>query len=1043
MNVARPPAMSMADRLRAWLRRSVPRWIAGLSLAILLPASNAAAPVLRSIVQLHHTAWTIQEGVPGPVVAIAQTTDGYLWLGTANGLFRFDGVRFVRFDAIAGEHLPSNAVLTLMATRDGALWVGYFAGGLSVVQGGHVRRSEPAEGLLETGTRRFAMTSRGQAWLANGRGLGTLVDGHWVFMGPADGYPKMGEAASMGVVVDGDDAVWAATSDGVYVRARGQAAFAKVDVPNLGYAELAVAPDGRVWATDPVGERGIRALPRPGAPVDPKDARNGPDAWRPAPQSAMAPAFDRAGRLWYGADSGLMRDATTAAPGAPDRFTPADGLSGDFVMSVFEDREGSMWIGTSDGLDRLRTPKAVQLAFPRHPSVIAMAPGDGGDAWFAARQQGLFHASGGVLQPVPSPLDMWITALYRDRDGVLWAGAFDGVRRVDRTGFTRLPLPAGMGSWQGSVQAIVKDKAGVLWVAASNYGLYRYQGGEWLLRAGRPADFPSTPPNCLAADDAGKVWFGYRGALRVLDGERLATYGPADGLRIGGVQAIEPVGDHVWLGGEFGVQVFDGHGFKSIRAADDALFLGISGIVETSAGELWLNGSGGISRIPAAELRHALADASYRVQVQHFDVLDGLPGSAEQNRPLRTAMQTADGTLWFALSGGVVTIDPAAAPRNAVVPVVEVEQLSAGSRVLRDAPAARARLDPGTHDIAVDYTATSLAMPERVRFRYRLDGLDADWQDAGTRRRAFYTNLGPGHYTFRVTASNEDGVWATQPATMAFDIPPSPLQTAWFRAFCVLVAVVLLWLAWLLRSRQLAARIGDRMQVRMLERERIARDLHDTLLQGFHGLMLRFQAVAEDIPPESPTREQFERVLVRADEILLEGRERVTDLRMPSPELGSLAQTLAGVGRDLSEHHAARFSLTVEADPRPLRPLVHEEVCLIAREALFNAFQHAHATRIELAIVYGPGEFTLRVRDDGAGLPEEIQDGGSRPGHWGIAGMRERARRAGGRFRVWSRPGAGTELELSIPGRAAYADSPREARFARFAWLRGRFRKAG
>jgi len=1002
----------------------------GVGASIALGAASAAMAVARpALAHLHHTAWTDREGVPGQVMALAQTSDGYLWLGTPNGLFRFDGVRFDRFDAIAGESLPAGAVLTLMATPDNGLWVGYVAGGTSLVRDGHLLHVDPARGAFEVSTRRFGRRRDGSVWVATGLALLRYQNGVWTEMGPLQGYPARGSVGSMDLVVDHDDKLWVACTDGVYLLAAGQERFRKLPIDHLDFAALALAPDGHVWASDPIKERGVVRLAAP--------AREpaAPALWRAAPQSLFAPAFDDRGDLWYGASEGLVRQSLVA--GGAREVLPASALSGDFVMAVLQDREGTIWLGTNGGLDRLRPAKVTPVDFARKPSVIALATGRRGEVWLGARAQGLMQATP-ALRSVPLAAGGFITALMVDSRDALWIGAGDGVWQQQGGGFVHL-LPPAVSRWTGSVQALAEDRTGAVWIAANNRSLSRYAQGRWEFLSGHNG-FPRPPPACITVDGRGRVWIGYEGGrlLRV-DGQALTLFGAAEGLRVGGVKAIEVRGEHVWIGGELGVQLATEGGLRTLLAQDPQALAGVTGIVETAAGDLWLNGAAGIVHVAAQQLRRALDDAAYRVASERFDTLDGLPGKAEQSRPLRTAQQSADGRLWFALSNGVVTIDPATIPHNTRAPWVGVQSVSAGGRAYRDAGLGAIALPAGTRDLRVDYTATSLAVPERVRFRYKLSGLDADWQEAGTRRQAFYTNLGPGHYEFLVLAANDDGVWSPAPAAQAFDIAPSATQTPWFHALCALAALLALWLLYVLRARQLGARIADRMRIRMLERERIARDLHDTLLQGFQGLMLRLQAVAEDIPAGSPTREQFERVLDRADAILLEGRERVTDLRLPSPDLGGLAQTLAGVGRDLSQHHAARFVLTVEGEPRALRPLLHEDVCLLAREALFNAFQHAHATRIELAIVHSPALFTLRVRDDGCGLPAAVAADGARPGHWGLAGMRERAARAGGRLRLWSRGGAGTEIELEIPGRRAYADGAAPARPGRLAhWWRRR-----
>jgi len=333
------------------------------------------------------------------------------------------------------------------------------------------------------------------------------------------------------------------------------------------------------------------------------------------------------------------------------------------------------------------------------------------------------------------------------------------------------------------------------------------------------------------------------------------------------------------------------------------------------------------------------------------------------------------------------------------------------------------RLPPRTRSLSIDYTALSLSIPERVRFRYRLDGVDEDWQDVGTRRQAFYTNLDPGRYRFRVIASNDDGVWNETGAALKFSIEPAFFETAWFRAVCVLLALVALYALHCWRLQLAKARLRDKLQERLAERERIARELHDTLLQSVSGLILRFDADARRLPPNEPVRQSLQKSLERADEVLLEGRSRVLDLRSSGKPDTALVESLGEAGRALAQHQAARFSLVQEGSPRPLDPLVQEEVSLIAREALLNAFRHAEASVVELRIDHGGKALQLRIQDDGRGIEPQYLNGPGRPGHWGLTGMRERAEKIRAELDILCKDGGGTQVRLRIPAAVAYRDS--------------------
>jgi signal transduction histidine kinase len=323
-----------------------------------------------------------------------------------------------------------------------------------------------------------------------------------------------------------------------------------------------------------------------------------------------------------------------------------------------------------------------------------------------------------------------------------------------------------------------------------------------------------------------------------------------------------------------------------------------------------------------------------------------------------------------------------------------------------------------------------MTIPERVRFRFKLDGVDKDWQDAGTRRETTYTNLGPGSYRLQVIACNNDGVWNEAGAVSNFAIAPTFYQTSWFRAFCVLIACLLAAAAYRFRVRQIATAINVRFNERLMERARLARDLHDTLLQSFQALTLHLQAVS-GLLPEGKAKEQLGRTMERADQAIAEGRSAVYDLRASKTETNELSEALNAVGNELSKDDAAGFSLVVEGEARDLHPIVRDELYRIAREALTNGFKHAHALHVEVEISYGPQAFRLRIRDDGGGIPSEVLDHG-RAGHFGLPGMRERAKQVGAELTIASRPGNGTEIDLSLASKIAYGTSPRGSWFHRF-----------
>ena len=594
----------------------------------------------------------------------------------------------------------------------------------------------------------------------------------------------------------------------------------------------------------------------------------------------------------------------------------------------------------------------------------------------------------------------------------------------------KVSLP--IGREQDYVKAISMDHGGNLWVSLASQGVLRLSGGVWTKENDRLQIPNNFPVQAIAVDDSGRIWFD-TGGLTVLNGDKVQKFSTKNGIVKGYATAIEVRGPHTWLGGLYGLALFMNEHFHVIKGANGETFGGVTGIVERSNGDLWINTISGVVHILSAELQNAMRDPSHQVEFERFGSLQGLEGSASYWIPVPTATQGLDGKLWFSTNKGVFGVDPEriARNRNTVPPPVFVSSVTSAER--RFSISDKVRLPAHSESIQIDYTALSLTMTERVSFRYMLDGVDRDWQDAGTRRQAFYTNLSPGDYQFRVIACNNDGVWNQTGATMKFVIAAAWYQTIWFRCLCALALLGALWSIYVFRLARATAEINERLNERIKERERIARDLHDTLLQGFQGLMLHFQAVLKMIPNDHSAHSAMEKALGRADDVLLEGRESVRNLRFESLTNSDLAEEFEIYAQANSQDKAIEFSISTVGSPRALQPIVRDEVLKIGREALLNAFKHSHASRIEVEITYAPNRFEMRVRDNGEGIDPKIVESG-RPGHWGLLGMRERANQAGGQLNVWNSQGAGVEIELTIPSKIAYP--PARVRLRR-RWLEG------
>ncbi|WP_164008417.1 sensor histidine kinase [Pyxidicoccus trucidator] len=963
----------------------------------------------RGIGQFYHSRWTIKEGAPGQISALAQTRDGFLWLATASTLYSFDGVRFERFEPSNGA--PLTTIQTLHAAPDGGLWIGFQHGGAARLKDGQVTHFGEAEGLARSQVVSFAVDTHGGTWaLTMADGLFRLRDGRWHRVGDDRKQPG---ARGGTLLVDRDGTLWVAANETLVFLPKGGQAFRETGARVRWVGKLAQAPDGTIWAAELDGS--VRPVVLPTGELHPSTER------LEVVSSGMA--FDREGSLWVSTlGDGLRRVSHPERPGlVAEPFTEKEGLSADYAWPLILDREGNIWVGTSGGLDRFRHSALVLAEFPRGAHDFALAAGEDGAIWAGTTNRPLMRLHGKQVEF--ASLGPPVHCAHRDSKGTVWLGAADGLWRIEHGRPVHVAaFPPGLDG--PTVQAMSADAEGGLWVSISGAGLFRLKDGVWNSMSERLGTTAKDRVYSAATDAQGRVWLGYRGNMIVrVDSGEVRRFGTADGLDVGLVTALRG-GRRVWAGGQFGLAHFDGQRFQPLLVAGGEPLRGVAGILELPDGGLWVHAVPGIFHLRAKEVARAVAEPGYRASSERFDFLDGLPARPTLLRPLPTAVQGTDGRLWFATSNGVVWLDPTRMFRNPLPPPVAIRAVRVDGQRLGTGPSRT--LPERAMSLEIDYTALSLSIPERVRFRYRLEGVDATWQDVGTRREAYYTNLDPGRYRFQVIAANNDGVWNETGATLELVLPPAFFQTRWFRALGFAAVLAALWLLYLMRLRQVRAHTRGLLEERHQERERIARELHDTLLQGIHGLILRFQAEAEKIPEGEPARASMEKALDRADDLLVEGRDRVKGLRTPMEELGELSRAFERVGEELvQDHRPTGFHVVVEGKPTTLAPLVCDEVFRIGREALVNAFQHADARRIEVEISYGHDVLRLRVRDDGRGIDAEVLTAGGRPGHWGLAGMRERARKIGAQLDIWRRGDSGTEVDLRVPAATAYRGGPK------------------
>ena len=993
----------------------------------------ASAPLLAldpslAVSQYAHTAWTVRDGFSlGNVYAMAQTPDGYLWLGTEFGLFRFDGVRFLPWQPPAGQQLPDRNINSLLVTRDGSLWIGTF-GGLVILRDGSLARP-PA--LHDQFVASLFEDREGTVWAASldpGR-LCAIRNGSAKCSGEDGAFGR----AVWAMYEDRSGTLWAGAESGAWRLRPGPPQRYRTRTELIG---LNRAEDGRLL----MALHGAGLMQLAGAEVEAypiRDAGNRNRLLTDHEVNANRLLRDRDGGLWIGTvDRGLIH----LRNGRADLFKRSDGLSGDVILSLFEDREGNVWVASTGGLDRFRELPVTTISVRQGLSseaIQAVLAATDGSIWAAAAngltrlkngETTIFRAGSGVPDAPQS--------LYQDDRGRIWVSTRQGLAYFADDTFVGVKGVPG-----GVVHYIAGDSEGNLWLS-EHRNLLHLMNGRLVEQI--PWSELGRKQGAIVLAERGGVWLGFwsDGAVSYLKDRQLrASYTTAHGLGQPPVQHLQLDRDGaLWAATLNGglTRIKDGH-VATLTSRNGLPCDGTNWTIDDDKGSLWLYMRCGLVRITRTEVEAWLADPKHRIGTTVWDSADGvrLRSSAPSEYGPHVA-KSADGKLWFVTGEGIQVVDPRHLVVNEIPPPVRIEQVTADRKTydaVRDL-----RLPPLVRDLQLDFTALSLAAPEKVRFRYKLEGYDNDWQEAGNRRQAFYTNLPSRSYRFRVMAANNSGVWNQQGDLLEFSIAPAYYQTAWFRALCAAGALGLLWAGYQVRVRQLHHRFEMALEARVSERTRIARDLHDTLLQSFHGLLLRFQTVSH-VWAERPelAKEKLDSAINAAASAITEGRNAVQGLRESTVGTSDLADAIGTLGAELAaapgDRPAPAFHVTVEGEPRPLHPILRDDIYKITAEALRNAFRHAAATNVDVEIRYDRQQFRLRVQDDGKGFDEVLLPRQAAAGHYGVPGMRERAVLIGGTLTVWSKEGAGTAVEVCIPSGSAYVKT-RERRWLSRAFAR-------
>ncbi|RPI55386.1 MAG: hypothetical protein EHM55_08010 [Acidobacteria bacterium] len=972
-----------------------------VTLALALTTQVVAFNVDETRARYTVTAWTERDGMPSSYVRdIAQDRQGYLWLATYSGLVRFDGARFLAWQPRDGGPLPSEDLSVLLVARDGSLWVGGFGGVTRLVDGATDRKVSSAEGFFQGYVSALLEDRIGHIWVAGQSGVARFDGTRWQRLGRNEGLP---ERAGQRLHEDTNGDIWIGTSVGLYRRVPDETRFEPVPGVSFAIEDLAQDAAGNIVVPHPTKLFSVVSGSTP-APDDDDLKRS----------HGTRLLLDYQKQLWVGTrGQGLVR----LRPGSNsriffDRLTTEHGLSANSILALFEDRERNVWIGTPFGLNRLSQNAVIPVPLGREMNGHVRALAEGDQSTWVATEESLLQFSGetqidyGWKDTLP---DYTLIALhYNPHDTTLWVSTNHGLVRLK--GGVLQPFPTPGASVLNRIRSITTDEKGRLWLCDVDRGIYRSTDRS-LTRFELVAG-DKQASTLMAARD-GRVWIGFiDGTVRSYRGEQSDSFSAAQGLpTTGTVTAIhEDRAGSIWVGTHRGLSRYRDGRFVTLTKAEGFPGPGPVAIADDSNGDLWLGVTGvGIVRLSPAEFDNIASDPTRQLTHSLFGPADGLRGTPVPGFGTRTAVRGTNGEMWFLTGNGVAVVDPARLTQRPASPIV-IESLLAGEN--RYASGDETKLPPGASTLQFDYTVLSLAPLSQVDFRYKLEGFDSQWTDAGARRQAFFTNVPPGSYRFVVEAGY--GTPRVSRAEWLFSIRPRFYQTSWFALAIALTSGIGLWGLWRLRLHQMQRRFTLVLD----ERARMGREIHDTLLQGLVGVAVQIKVIADQVSSSpAAARERLERVRKLVEEYIGETRQSIWDLRSPSLQGRDLAAVLRDAGEAVTADANVRFDLVVRGRPYACPPKVEEQLLRVGREALNNAVRHAHPSRVKVELIYERESVRLRVIDDGAGFNPDAP-GLSTGAHWGLMSMRERAKQINAKLHLTSTPGRGTELELIVPAMA-------------------------
>ncbi len=985
----------------------------------------------KRLTQYMHTSWRIQDGsAPSEMESITQTADGFLWLVSGPGdAYRFDGVQFVPSQLSSGSTTDN---MKVFGDHADGLWV-VTSDGIAYRKHGVTSSHFSLEGIGSYQS--ISADPDGSLWVVRSSNrisdapLCHITERAVKCFGKSDGIPI---SPLDSLLADGKGGFWLGAATALIHWHDGSSQVYGIDAlrsntGQIGITSLARTDDGSLWVGILAEGRGLGLGRFIGDTVQPFVT----PTFDGSKVAVKGLVVDRDGNLWVAsAGKGVLRIHENVV----DHYGHADGLSGDSVNSLFEDREGIVWAVTTSGVDSFHDPRVTTFSaaegLGKDLAVGVLASKDG-TIW-VANEESLDHIVNGTVSSIRTGSGLpghQVTSMLEDHSGNMWVGVDDGLYLFKNDRFRRLPEPKAP---LGLVVGITEDTDGNIWAecAGSPRRLVRirdFRVQEEFLASQIP------PGHTLASDPRGGIWIGtLKGEIALLRNGIVETKLPLNpgGAPINRQIVAKPDGS-VLAGSENGLVGWREGKVQRLTTKNGLPCNSVISFIQDREGRWWLYAGCGVVELPDSELQRWWANPETVVHAQVYDVLDG----AQPSYPtFNAAAYSSDGRVWFANNDVVQMIDPSRLSQNEMPATTYIETVTVDRKQFQAGE--NLRLSPHPRDVQIDYTSPAFLIPAKVKFRYRLDGYDREWHDAGTRRQAFYMDLPPGKFSFRVIACNSDGVWNETAATFDFSIAPAYYQTNWFRALLAALFLVLLWATYQLRIQQLRQQFAITLEARVAERTRIARELHDTLLQGAHGLLLRFQTVSQ-LLPERPleAKQSLDSAIRQTADFVTEARDEVQGLRDSTVQSNDLAMAISTLGEELaggsSNQYSPTFRVAVEGETRNLHPILRDEIYKISAEALRNAFRHSQARQVEVEIRYDREQFRLRVRDDGKGMDPSILSRQDSDGHYGLRGMRERATLIGAKLVVWSEVDGGTEVELRLPAAAAYPAAPRRSWLSR------------